>query len=94
MNQWIFSNYEIAHELLWPVRTQWYNLGIALKINRDKLESIKKSNLSNCDDCFNAMLKSCSEINLSITWTDVCEVLGRQTVDRKEVAESIRQYFR
>ncbi len=94
MNQWIFSSsYETAHELLWPARSEWYNLGIALEVKLDKLKVIKKSNPSNCDDCFNDMLKSCSETNTSITWTGVCEALRTSTVARNDVAEKIEQFF-
>ena len=39
MNQWIFSNYGIAHDLLWPARKEWYNLGIALEVDPNTLEA-------------------------------------------------------
>ncbi len=93
MNQWIFSNYEIAHELLWPATSEWYNLGIALEVDLNKLASIKKSNPSNCDDCFNDMLKNCSETNRSLTWSGVCEALKKPSVARNDVAESILKYL-
>ncbi len=94
MNQWIFStSYETVQELLWPARSEWYNLGIALKMDRNKLASIKKTHRSDCDDCFNDMLNSCSETNTSVTWTDVCEALRRKTVARNDVAKEIEQYF-
>ncbi len=94
MNQRIFSNYEQAQDLLWPARNEWYNLGIALAVDLNKLASIKKSNLSDCDECFNAMLKSCSDTNRGLTWTDVCKALRRPTVARNDVAESIEQCFK
>ena len=94
MNQWIFStSYETVQELLWPATSKWYNLGTALKVDRNKLASIKKSNPNNCEDCFNDMLKSCSETNTSLTWTDVCKALRTSTVARNDVAEKIEQYF-
>ncbi|XP_064383582.1 polyubiquitin-C-like isoform X2 [Halichondria panicea] len=90
MNQKIFhSDFSEVYELLWPARSEWHNLGIALKVNLDKLASIKKSNPSNCEDCFKAMLVSCSETNRSITWTGLCEALRRPTVGRNDVAEKI-----
>ena len=95
MNQWIFSSsYETVQKLLWPTRSEWYNLGIALKVDLDKLASIKKSNPSNCEDCFNDMLKSCSDTNTSITWTGLCEALRRPTMARNDVAEKIKAIFR
>ena len=95
MNQWIFSSsYKTVQKLLWPARSEWYNLGIALEVDLNKLANIKKSNLSNCDDCFNDMLKSCSETNTSITWTGVCEALRTSTVARNDVAEKIEAIFR
>ncbi len=92
MNQWIFSNYGKAHDLLWPANIKWYNLGIALEVDPNILEGITKSSLSNCDDCFNAMLKSCSDTNLSITWSGVCEALRKPSVARNDVAESIEAF--
>ncbi len=94
MNQWIFStSHGEVQELLWPARSKWYNLGIALEVDKNTLESIKKSNPSNCDDCFNAMLKSCSETNTSITWSGLCEALRRPTVARNDVAQKIEAKF-
>ncbi len=95
MNQWIFStSFETVHELLWPTRNEWYNLGIALKVHLDILASIKKSNLSNCDDCFYDMLKSCSETNTSLTWSGLCEALRTPAVDHNYVAEDIEAMIR
>ena len=94
MNQWIFSNYGIAHDLLWPARSEWYNLGIALEVDKNTLKSIQKTHRSNCDDCFNAMLKSCSETNRSLTWSGVCEALKKPSVARNDVAESIEAFVR
>ena len=94
MNQWIFSNYEIAHELLWPARSEWYNFGIALEVDKNTLKSIQKTHQSNCDDCFNDMLKSCSETNRSLTWSGVCETLRRPSVARNDVAENIKVFVR
>ncbi len=91
MNQRIFStSYRKVHKLLWPVRNKWYNLGIALDVDPSTLESIKKSNQSNCDDCFNAMLKSCSERN-TITWFGLCEALRSDTVNNEDVAQKIEE---
>ena len=95
MNQWIFSySYGNVQELLWPARKEWYNLGIALDVDPSTLEGIEITNRSNCDRCFNAMLKSCSETNTSITWSGLCECLRRETVARTDVAEEIKEKFR
>ncbi len=92
MNQWIFSYYRIAHDLLWSARSEWYNLGIALGVDPNTLEVIKITNPSNSDDCFNAMLKSCSETNTSLTWSGVCEALRKPSVAHNDVAESIEAF--
>ncbi len=94
MNQCIFSNYGKAQDLLWPARSEWYNLGIALEVDPNTLEGIQKTHRSNCDDCFNDMLKSCSDTNHSLTWSGVCEALRRSTVARNDVAESIEAFVR
>ena len=94
MNQWIFSySYGNVQELLWPARKEWYNLGIALDVDPSTLEGIEITNRSNCDRCFNAMLKSCSETNTSITWSGLCEALRRPTVARNDVAQKIEAKF-
>ena len=92
MNQWIFSSYGKAHDLLWSARKDWYNLGIALEVDPNTLEVIKITNQNNCNVCFNAMLKSCSETNHSITWSGVCEALKKPSVARNDVAESIEAF--
>ncbi len=92
MNERIFSKcYGQVQDLLWPARKEWYNLGTALEVKIDKLEVIKKNNPSNCDDCFNAMLKSCSETNTSLTWTGVCEALRKPKVARNDVADDVAE---
>ena len=74
---------------MWPARSEWYNFGIVLEVDKNTLKSIQKTHRSDCDDCFNDMLKSCSETNTSITWTGVCEALRTSTVGRNDVAENI-----
>ena len=78
---------------MWPARKEWYNLGIALEVDPNTLEGIRITNQNNCDDCFNVMLKSCSETNSSITWSGVCEALRKQSVACNDVAESIEAMF-
>ncbi len=94
MNQWIFSNYGKAHDLLWSARKDWYNLGIALEVDPNTLEVIRLTNQNNCNVCFNAMLKSCSDTNRSLTWSGVCEALRKQSVACNGVAESIEAFVR
>ncbi len=79
-----------VQELLWDARSEWYNLGIALDVDKNTLKSIEKTYRSNCDDCFNAMLKSCSETNTSITWSGLYEALRKPTVARNDVAQKIK----
>ncbi len=91
MNERIFStSYGEVQVLLWPARSEWYNLGIALDVDKNTLESIEKTYRSNCDHCFNAMLKSCSEMNNSITWSGLYEALRKPTVARNDVAQKIK----
>ncbi len=94
MNQWIFSNYGKALDLLWPARSEWYNLGIALEVDKNTLKSIQKTHQNNSNDCLNAILKSCSETNRSLTWSGVCKALRNPLVARNDVAESIEAFVR
>ena len=91
MNESIFKSYGKAHDLLWDANIKWYNLGIALEVDPNTLEGIRITNQNNCNVCFNAMLKSCSETNSSITWTGVCEALRKPSVARIDVAKKIEE---
>ncbi len=65
------SDLEQVYELLFPARSNWYDLGCALKINTDTLDDIEKNNPNNVEICLRKMLKICLDTNTSLTWSDL-----------------------
>ncbi len=86
MNQKIHqSDLGQVFELLFPARTKWYSLGLALEVNSDTLDSIEENNP--VDICLRKMLKTVLHTKTSLTWSDLCEALRTPTVGRNDVAK-------
>ena len=53
------ADFSAVLNAVWPARSRYYNLGIALRVSADDLDGIEKSNLYKVDECFREMLKIC-----------------------------------
>ena len=41
----------------WDARSQWYNVGLALGISADSLDTIRRNHRDICEDCYTTILK-------------------------------------
>ena len=81
------TNLTDVHTKMYDARIQWFNIGLALKIEYGTLMAIKDE----CNDnssCLQEMLAHCIE-SRNLTWQDICACLRRKTVGCSHVAEEI-----
>ncbi len=69
---------------------KWFNLGLALGIKYDNLESIKSDN-NGVTDCLREMLAHWLRSSPSRTWTDICNGLRNGTVELIALADKIEE---
>ena len=71
--------------------SQWFNLGLALGLNYDKLSDIEQKNKDN-QVCLREMLSSCLHLN-NLSWASLCSRLEHPTVRRRDVASTIHEKY-
>ncbi len=71
-------------------KTKWEFLGLELEIPAEELESIKRTECGNVDQCFLEMLKRWLRIiNPSPSWEGLVKALRSRLVGHPNLAESI-----
>ena len=78
-----------VQDTIWEARTQWYNLGLALEITPDTLDTIELANGQNPDRCFRAMLTKWLREHEQPTWSALAEALKSRSVGRSDLAQEI-----
>ena len=68
---------------------KWYNFGLALGVSSSHLDAIKED-YGTVADCLREMLNYWLKNADQPTWERVAEALGRRTVSRRRLAQSIR----
>lgn len=68
-------------------RVQWYNLGLGLNITPDSLDTIKRNNAHEIEDCFRAML--IQWLRERPSWSTLAEALRSPSVGLSHLAEQI-----
>ena len=69
---------------------KWFDLGVVLGINYDKLKNIKSDNNS-VVECLSEMLAHWLQTSPSRTWTDICNGLRSDTVQLIVLADKIEK---
>ena len=82
-----------VYEELSKARTKWYNIGLALGVDNETLTAIGREHREKDEECLRDLLARCLQMS-SLTWRKLCEVLEGTTVQRKNVADEIRQKFK
>ena len=79
-------------EKMYDARPKWYEIGLQLKINAIKLDSIKSDNRNECKDCFREMIKEwLITKSPCVTWRSLVNTLVTHTVDYPRLAEDLEQ---
>ena len=88
------SDLKQVYELLLPVMTIWFSLGIALGLSSSTLLGIEENNVIRPDKYLMKMLEIVLYTNTNLTWSGLCEALRTPSVDRNDVAEDIEAMIR
>ena len=78
------------YEKLYDGRTKWFDIGLALNIEYNTLESIKKEENDN-GECLRRMLAHRIQSGGPLCWNDVACCLKKPTVGRRDLADEIHQ---
>ena len=70
---------------------RWYNLGLALDISPDTLDSIELANSGKPDRCFRAMLTKWLREHQQPTWNALAEAVRSPSVGLSHLAEEIQR---
>ena len=84
-------NEDEPFSLLYTVNDMWYDIGFSLQVRRSDLEDLKQS-----DDDNLTKLKKVIDIwkdtkSSSVTWEKIITVMEDPVIDKKEIADEIRQ---
>ena len=77
---------------LFKARTEWFNIGLTLKVDHDTLTAISQKQSGDHGDCLREMLAHCIKATDSLTWGDLCNSLRHVTIGRSDVADEIEGF--
>ena len=80
------------HKKLFDARSNWYNIGLNLKLKRDELNAVEVEHRDNLDTCLRKVLTHHLQVFGALSWREVCDCLRSPTVDRNDVAEKIEEW--
>ena len=78
---------------LWRARSQWYNIGVCLKMDTTDLDMIDKEAGNEIEDKFNRMVLSWLKTIEPCTWEVLYVALKHPTLDMPDVAKAIRSIW-
>ena len=84
------TEFAAVQNAVWPARSQYYNLGIALKVSADDLDAIEKSSSYKVDGCFAEMLKNCLKREEGLSQRALADALASQPVGYGNLGAVIR----
>ncbi len=71
----------------------WYNLGLELGVDPNRLDEISSRKNGSDKDNMRAMLKNWLQTSPSRTWTDICNALRDELVARNVLADAIERNY-
>ena len=83
---------EVLH-YLYEARTEWFNIGLALRISSSTLESINSEYHQQAHECLQKMMSHRITFGDPFTWADLCKCLRHSAVRRPDVANKIEDKF-
>ena len=76
---------------LWRARSQWYNIGVRLKMDTTDLDVIDKEGGFEIKEKFNRMVLAWLKTTGPCTWKVLYEALKHPTVNMTDVAETLME---
>ena len=75
---------------VWPARSKYYNLGIALRVSADDLDATERSSAYKVDECFTEMLKICLRRSEGLSQRRLADALESHPVGYGNLGEKVR----
>ncbi len=82
---------DTVYDKVFPARTEWYNIGLGLKIHPDTLDTIDEECREKSDKALLKMLKVWFDTKKP-TWEKLCNCLHKDKVMRNVLADEIQDY--
>ncbi len=83
------DNLATLYEILFSARTEWFDIGLNLKLNIYDLNAINAEHPENLGICLRKMLVMRLDVVGPLSWREVCACLRSPTVGRIDIAETI-----
>ena len=83
------ADFQAVQDAVWPARSKYYNLGIALGVSADDLDATEKSQSYRVDECFGDMLKKCLRRDEGLSQRKLARALANETVGYGNLGKKI-----
>ena len=77
-------------EAAWKARSDWFSIGLALRLPPPDLDVIEKDQ-RDTDDKFSKMIRKWLCTGKNCTWEALCKALEAQSVGKANIAKEIRR---
>ena len=82
------SNLKEVTKQVWDARTEWFKIGLALRLKSTDLKAIEKQNCGDLDSCLRLMVESwLKRVEPAATWKDL--IAAVQSVGLARLANEI-----
>ena len=78
----------------YEARSNWYNIGLMLRISDDELDSIENDNPKDSSKCFRKMLQHWLKSDLDRTWKSLADALGSNLVQQSSLCSNILEKYK
>ena len=78
-------------ELLMPIRSRWYMIGIALAVSSGDLDAISRGNNPELASMISTWLDRCGK---KATWEVLLKAVESKTVDSQQTGQKIREFLK
>ena len=79
--------------LLYDISDKWYDIGLSLQVRRNVLDDLKHDQMNNDDKFFVVIHNFLTSQSSLVNWETVIGAIESPTVNDKETADLIHQYF-
>ncbi len=81
------NNFKLVYKKLYPIRTEWFNLGLALGLSISTLTEINEDNRKS-EVCFRETLHKLLQTS-QLTWSKITDALRQSTIKQNNLATEI-----
>ena len=86
------NKYEVFR-LLYKIREKWYDIGLSLQVRQNVLDNLKCSQKFDVEKLFAVIDNVLTTQLFPVTWETIIAAIESPIVNKKELADIIRQYL-